>query len=191
MLLCGISPVVVVLGYRGREVEAVLHSRYLAGTVIPVYNRDFASTDMLASIQLGAAALPPCSAFFLMPGDMPVVTKETFLTVCRARSGGVPSITFPTLDGYRKHPPLIDCAFIPGICSYQGSDGCAASGGCTRTPSRPSRSTTPAAGPIWIRMSSTARAFSASAQNRRRVYSSNSQRTRTAYLFALRCSIFS
>ena len=27
MLLCGISPVVVVLGYRGREVEAVLHSR--------------------------------------------------------------------------------------------------------------------------------------------------------------------
>ena len=123
MLLCGISPVVVVLGYRGREVEAVLRSRYLAGTVIPVYNRDFASTDMLASIQLGAAALPPCSAFFLMPGDMPVVTKETFLTVCRARSGGVPSITFPTLDGYRKHPPLIDRAFIPGICSYQGPDG--------------------------------------------------------------------
>ena len=68
MLLCGISPVVVVLGYRGREVEAVLHSRYLAGTVIPVYNRDFASTDMLASIQLGAAALPPCSAFFPTPG---------------------------------------------------------------------------------------------------------------------------
>ena len=88
-----------------------------------MYNRDFASTDMLASIQLGAAALPPCSAFFLMPGDMPVVTKETFLTVCRARSGGVPSITFPTLDGYRKHPPLIDRAFIPGICSYQGPDG--------------------------------------------------------------------
>jgi len=58
-----------------------------------------------------------------MPGDMPVVTKETFLTVCRARSGGVPSITFPTLDGYRKHPPLIDRAFIPGICSYQGPDG--------------------------------------------------------------------
>ena len=107
MLLCGISPVVIVLGYRGREVEAVLRSRYLAGTVIPVYNRDFASTDMLASIQLGAAALPPCSAFFLMPGDMPVVTKETFLTVCRARSGGVPSITFPTLDGYRKHRPRV------------------------------------------------------------------------------------
>ncbi len=123
MLLCGISPVVVVLGYRGRELEAVLRSRYLAGTVIPVYNRDFTSTDMLASIQLGAAALPPCSAFFLMPGDMPVVTKETFLTVCRARSGGAPSITFPTLDGYRKHPPLIDRAFIPGICSYQGPDG--------------------------------------------------------------------
>lgn len=59
----------------------------------------------------------------LLCGISPVVTKETFLTVCRARSGGVPSITFPTLDGYRKHPPLIDRAFIPGICSYQGPDG--------------------------------------------------------------------
>ena len=112
-----------------------------------------------------------CSAFFLMPGDMPVVTKETFLTVCRAHSGGVPSITFPTLDGYRKHPPLIDRAFIPGICSYQGPDGLRG---------------------FWLlHEDAIATVPVASAQNRRRVYSSNSQRTRTAYLFALRCSIFS
>ena len=123
MLLCGVDPIVVVLGHRGQDMEAILKSRYLGDTLTLVYNHDYAATDMLSSVKLGLAAMPPCDAFFLLPGDMPVVTKETFLTVCRARSGGVPSITFPTLDGYRKHPPLIDCAFIPGICSYQGSDG--------------------------------------------------------------------
>ena len=105
LLMCGVSQIVVVLGYRGQEVETVLRSRYLPGTILPVYNQAYASTDMLASIQIGAAALPPCSAFFLMPGDMPVVTKETFLAVCHAHSDSTPSITFPTLDGYRKHPP--------------------------------------------------------------------------------------
>ena len=123
LLMCGVSQIVVVLGYRGQEVETVLRSRYLPGTILPVYNQAYASTDMLASIQIGAAALPPCSAFFLMPGDMPVVTKETFLAVCHAHSDSAPSITFPTLDGYRKHPPLISSAFIPAICAYRGQDG--------------------------------------------------------------------
>lgn len=123
LLICGVRQIVVVLGYRGQEVETILRSRYLSGIIHPVYNHAYASTDMLASIQIGAAALAPCSAFFLMPGDMPVVTKETFLTVYHAHSGLTPSITFPTLDGYRKHPPLISSAFIPAICAYRGQDG--------------------------------------------------------------------
>lgn len=123
MLLCGINSVTVVVGYRGSEVERILRSRYFGDTVTVVYNRDYAVTDMLTSVKIGLAAMPPCDAFFLLPGDMPVVSKETFLAVARAmpRSGG--SIVFPTLEGYRKHPSLIADCYIPLILSYNGTEG--------------------------------------------------------------------
>lgn len=123
MLLAGVNQVVVVLGHRGADIEAILRSRYLGDSVLTVYNQDYATTDMLTSVKVGLSALPECDAFFLLPGDMPVVAKETFLAVYRAmpESGGV--ITFPTLEGYRKHPPLIDRAFLPEILQYRGEGG--------------------------------------------------------------------
>lgn len=123
LLLCGIHSVTVVLGYRGREVERVLRSRYFGGTVTVVYNRDYAVTDMLASVKIGLTAMPACDAFFLLPGDMPVVSKETFLAVARALPKGGGRIVFPTLEGYRKHPPLVDSLFIPQILDYDGPEG--------------------------------------------------------------------
>lgn len=123
MLLCGISPITVVLGHRGRDIEAILKSRYLGTGLTMVYNNDYAATDMLTSIKIGLSVMPPCDAFFLLPGDMPVVAKETFLAVYRAMPELGSAITFPTLKGYRKHPPLIDAAFIPEILRYDGPNG--------------------------------------------------------------------
>lgn len=57
-----------------------------------------------------------------MPGDMPVVTKETFLTVCRAHSGGVPSSHFrrwTATESTTAHRPRVH----PRHRSYQGPDG--------------------------------------------------------------------
>ncbi|MCQ2420943.1 MAG: nucleotidyltransferase family protein [Clostridia bacterium] len=123
MLLCGIEPIVVVLGHRGQDMEAILKSRYLGDTLKLVYNYDYATTDMLTSVKIGLSAMPACDAFFLLPGDMPVVAKETFLAVYRAMPEFGSAITFPTLEGYRKHPPLIDAAFIPEILSFAGENG--------------------------------------------------------------------
>ena len=123
LLLCGIDPIVVVLGHRQQDMEAILKSRYLDDTLTLAYNDDFATTDMLASVKIGLAAMPECDAFFLLPGDMPVVAKETFLAVYRAMPESVPAIAFPTLEGYRKHPPLIDSRFIPEILRYEGQEG--------------------------------------------------------------------
>lgn len=123
MLLCGISPITVVLGHRGRDIEAILKSRYLGTGLTMVYNNGYAATDMLTSIKIGLTAIPPCDAFFLLPGDMPVVAKETFLAVYRAMPENTPAIAFPTLEGYRKHPPLIDSRFIPDILHYDGAEG--------------------------------------------------------------------
>ncbi len=123
LLLCGVAPIVVVLGHRGRDLEAILKSRYIGDGVINVFNPDYATTDMLTSVKLGLDALPECRAFFLLPGDMPVVAKETFLAVYRAMPEDAPAIAFPTLEGYRKHPPLIDSRFIPEIRRYEGPEG--------------------------------------------------------------------
>lgn len=123
MLLAGVNQVVVVLGHRGDDLEAILRSRYVGDTIVTIYNRAYATTDMLTSVKVGLSVMPDCDAFFLLPGDMPVVAKETFLAVYRAMPEGSAAITFPTLEGYRKHPPLIDKAFIPEIMDYQGEGG--------------------------------------------------------------------
>lgn len=43
MLLCGISPITVVLGHRGRDIEAILKSRYLGTGLTMVYNNGYYS----------------------------------------------------------------------------------------------------------------------------------------------------
>lgn len=118
----GARSVVVVTGYRGAELEAALRSRY-GKEVLPVRNPGFAGTDMMRSIQIGCRALPPCDAFFLLPGDMPVVCQATFHKLLKARPADTVSIVFPTLGGYRKHPPLVDARLIPEILAFQGSGG--------------------------------------------------------------------
>ena len=118
----GASSVVVVTGNRGEEVAALLGSRY-GERVVLASNPDFATTDMLRSIQTGCRAMPECDAFFLLPGDMPVVRQSTFHKLLRARPDGGPSIVFPVLEGRRDHPPLIDSRLIPEILAYQGEGG--------------------------------------------------------------------
>lgn len=117
----GAETVTVVTGFRAAEVEAVL-ARY-GGLVHFVRNPDYERTDMLCSIRIGVRALPPCDAFYLLPGDMPVVGRSTFERLRRARKPGRPDVLFPTLDGYRKHPPLIDARLIPEIASFHGKGG--------------------------------------------------------------------
>lgn len=123
LLLSGVGQVVVVLGHRGKELETILRSRYIGDSILTVYNHDYATTDMFTSIRVGLSVMPPCDAFFLLPGDMPVVAKETFLAVYRAMPQDGTAITFPTLEGYRKHPPLISADLIPEIMAYRGEGG--------------------------------------------------------------------
>ncbi|MEA4993298.1 MAG: nucleotidyltransferase family protein [Oscillibacter sp.] len=118
----GAQSVVVVTGYRAAEVETVLRWCYQS-RVLSVRNPDYASTDMLRSIQIGCRAMPGCDAFFLLPGDMPVVRRATFRKLLKAKPADEPSVVFPTLGGYRKHPPLVDAGLIPDILSFHGSGG--------------------------------------------------------------------
>ena len=118
----GAETATVVTGYRADEVESVLRGAFGA-RVSAVRNEEYAATDMMRSIRLGAAALPRCDAFFLLPGDMPVVARGTFERLLAARRAEKAPLIFPTLDGYRKHPPLIDAALIPSILAFDGDGG--------------------------------------------------------------------
>ena len=118
----GAESAVVVTGYRADEVEGVLRGAF-GGRVAFARNEEYASTDMMRSIQIGAAALPACDAFFLLPGDMPVVARGTFDKLLAFREREQAPAIFPTLDGYRKHPPLIDARLISAICAFDGDGG--------------------------------------------------------------------
>lgn len=117
----GARQVVVVTGYRADELEQLLAEKY-GSRVITARNADFATTDMFHSICTGCRSMPECDAFFLLPGDMPVVKQSTFQKVLAQRDDKL-SVIFPTLDGYRKHPPLVDSRLIPQILSFSGEGG--------------------------------------------------------------------
>ncbi len=123
LLDAGVETVVVVLGHRAGEIEACLRGRYADGRVRFAYNRRYAETDMLASVREGLTILPPCRAFFLLPGDMPLISSDTCQALACAMPEGEGSIVFPLLDGRRAHPPLIGAGFIEAICTYDGPDG--------------------------------------------------------------------
>lgn len=112
---------VVVLGNNADEVEAVLKKRF-GERVIIARNDAYRTTDMLRSVQIGLDALGECDGFFLLPGDMPTVGRETFLSLMRAFDGEH-MVIFPTCDGRRGHPPLIHASMIPAIQSYRGEGG--------------------------------------------------------------------
>ena len=117
----GAQKVVVVTGYRAEELEQLLREKY-ADRVIIARNTAYDRTDMLCSVRIGCEKLPDCDAFFLLPGDMPVVKESTFRTIMAQRTSDT-SVIFPTLDGYRKHPPLVDYRLVPNILNYQGVGG--------------------------------------------------------------------
>lgn len=117
----GAKKVVVVTGHRADELEPVLLDRY-ADRVIITRNPDYAHSDMFSSIRIGCRSMPECDAFFLLPGDMPLIRESTFQKLIENRDSRV-SVIFPTLDGYRKHPPLVDFRLVPKILEYSGEGG--------------------------------------------------------------------
>ena len=121
VLQSGAKQVVVVTGHRAEDLEPTLEAAY-GNRVILTRNHEYATTDMLHSIRTGCKAIPECEAFFLLPGDMPVVRPSTFQKILACRDDSV-SVIFPTLDGYRKHPPLVDYRLIPEILAFGGDGG--------------------------------------------------------------------
>ncbi len=123
LLAGGAECVTVVLGHRAEEARAELEQAFAPSLIRFAFNPAFEKSDMLASVKIGVSALPICDAFYLLPGDMPAVSESTLRALHPAMKGGKSAVAFPTIDGYRKHPPLISAACRDKILCYQGEGG--------------------------------------------------------------------
>jgi len=107
----GVETISVVVGWNAESLIPVLDRCRASWT----RNERFAD-GMYASVQVGVQSLPPdVAAFFVVPGDMPLVRSSTFVRLIAewdARPGG---ILYPCHEGHRGHPPLITSGYIPEI----------------------------------------------------------------------------
>lgn len=118
-LRAGVGDIRVVLGYRARDVIAVLKNLSVSWSV----NADCTS-EMLTSIKLGIDGLKHDSgAFFVMPVDIPLVRSQTLRQLMGALTKDVSKIIYPTLLGERGHPPLIPRQYAGELIHWAGNGG--------------------------------------------------------------------
>ena len=116
-----VSTAVLTVGNRAGELSALLRERFGEALTIAA-NPDYASTDMLRSVQLGLRAMGECDAFFLLPADMPLISGKVYEALIAAFDGSA-DVIYPILGGRRGHPPLINARLIPAILGYEDEGG--------------------------------------------------------------------
>jgi CTP:molybdopterin cytidylyltransferase MocA len=114
----GLAEIVVVTGYRAAEVEAALHS----SRARCVFNPDYATSEMLASIQVGLRALAGRDAALLCLGDQPQMEAGTVQAVLWAgRTAGWQKIVIPSFQMRAGHPILLPAWIWGEILACRGT----------------------------------------------------------------------
>lgn len=123
MLEAGIDQITVVLGYRGSEIQQVLESDSRRKARLRfACNVNYETTQMLDSIKIGLNEMGTCDRFFLAPGDMPAISVRTYRILSEyAANDDKVKVVFPTLEGYRKHPPLISWSCKDDMLKFCGN----------------------------------------------------------------------
>lgn len=87
------------------------------------WNHDPKDADMLESVKIGIRALPECTAFFMLPADMPLISPKSLAALADALQNSDADFILPAFGGKNGHPPLIRAAAIPHILAYHGEKG--------------------------------------------------------------------
>ena len=119
-LTAGLDEVVVVLGHRAEEAEAVLPED---GRVRAVVNPDFAEGQS-TSLRAGLRSLGEgCEAAVILLGDQPGVSPETVVAVVRAWQRERSPIVQAAYTGRPAHPTLLDRQAWPDAEAIRGDQG--------------------------------------------------------------------
>jgi molybdenum cofactor cytidylyltransferase len=118
-LRAGVRDIQVVLGYKAREVIAVLENLAVSWSI----NDDYQS-EMFNSVKVGADNLKYDSeAFFILPVDIPLVRPQTLQLLMGFSGKDTRQIIYPTFRGERGHPPLIPRQFARELARWSGKGG--------------------------------------------------------------------
>lgn len=112
----GVGDILIVTGYHAGMLE-----RHLAGEDVSfVKNEDFATTDMMASVQAALRALPPeCDRVLITPGDVPYLNAETIAQLLRSTK----AVAIPSFRGSAGHPAMIRKSCFSALLAYAGERG--------------------------------------------------------------------
>ncbi len=112
----GVADILVVTGYHAGMLE-----RHLAKESVRfVKNEDFATTDMMASVQIGLGALPSsCERVLITPGDVPYLNIETIEKLLRSQK----SVAIPSFRGSAGHPAMVRKSCFSALLNYSGERG--------------------------------------------------------------------
>ncbi len=112
----GVSDILVVTGYHAGMLE-----RHLSGEAVRfVKNADYATTDMMASVQCAVRALPPaCECALITPGDVPYLNADTIGELLRSAK----PVAIPSFRGSAGHPAMIRRSCFPALLDYAGERG--------------------------------------------------------------------
>lgn len=115
----GVAEIVVVTGGARDEVEAALAplARERGEPAIRcVYNPDFATREMLSSLQVGLRSLSAdCAAALVALGDQPQIEVPVVLAMRQRWSQTRAEAVFPLFGDQRGHPVLFDRGLWPAI----------------------------------------------------------------------------
>jgi molybdenum cofactor cytidylyltransferase len=103
-LNAGVEAIVVVTGAAQEQVENVV-KRY---PVRRIHNRDYASGEMLSSLQCGIREMSPhAQAALIGLGDQPQVQARSVRAICDAYETSQSSLIVPSFQMKRGHPWLV------------------------------------------------------------------------------------
>ncbi|MBS6398002.1 MAG: NTP transferase domain-containing protein [Clostridiales bacterium] len=101
----GIEDITVVIGREAERMRAVLEP---LGVKL-VENRDYASTDMLASVKLGLGQVMDSDGIFFLPGDIPLISPDSMARMKKRMENcsGTVQVLQPVVGSRQAHPPLL------------------------------------------------------------------------------------
>jgi molybdenum cofactor cytidylyltransferase len=112
----GIPEIIVVTGAFREIVEQNIGQLSINYPVRAVYNADYASGEMLSSIQTGLNAIkPPTKAVLIALGDQPQLQQATIQSILSAYSQSGASLIIPSYRMHRGHPWLVSQGLWPKL----------------------------------------------------------------------------
>ena len=115
-LSAGIEDILIVTGAEQERVEKAI-DKY---PIRKAHNRNYASGEMLSSLQCGLKALPEEAQVVLIGlGDQPQVQEDSIRSICQAYREGVSRLVVPSFHMKRGHPWLIARSLWDEILALQ------------------------------------------------------------------------